>query len=141
MSTVRKSQTRNPFARALQRNLDTEEFHYLPIQRDTKDYISPLTSYLDAESPTNPGQPMYQIVADPKSCSDPTQAMKERALAGAPDNVLLRCSKADEQAVLRAVHDETIEKSRKKTKTVLTDREGREYESDEEVRGGILTGA
>lgn len=133
MSKVVGTQTRNPFALRTQKSLDDENFHYLPVQKDTKNFTSNLPMYLDAESPTRPGEPMYQIVADG------SKSMEERAMAGAPDNVLLRCSKADENAILQSVHSETVERSSKKLKTVLKDREGREYESDELVQGGILT--
>lgn len=134
MSTTLSTQTRNPRAALTRALLDTENYHYLPIQKDNKDYKSPLSEYLYMESPTRPGEPMYMIVADGE------KGFNDRALAGASDNVLLRCTKEDYEFCLKETHDRTIAASAKKTKTVLKDTEGQEYESVETLKGGILTG-
>ena len=132
MSNVMQSQTRNPRAALTRRLLDEENYHYIPIQKDNKDYKSPLSEYLYWESPTKPGEPMYVIVADG------SKGFQDRALAGASDNVLLRCSKADYEASLKASHDEALSKVSRKAKGKLTDRSGKEYASDEPMASVLM---
>lgn len=74
--------------------------HYLKIQKDCPGYSSPLMSYLDTPSHTDPSQPMYKIVADGENGS------KDRAITGHAAMVMLECSQEDYEAEMKRATDE-----------------------------------
>ena len=135
---TKRTQTRNPRAALSESRLDRENFHYLKVQvSEPGGYQSPLADYLDMESPTRPGEPLYTIEADPRDARG-EEAFTARQLAGGKDMVLLKCSKEDYEALLKANADEAYARERKVAPKQKRNFGGYEGEEFEEAKGGVL---
>lgn len=95
---MRTSNTQTQAPRSLS-FVKEEGYHYLKVQKDSSRYESPLESYLDKESPSEPGKAMYELVADGKD-------MEGRRISGHSAMVVLRCKEEDYLAEQKRITDE-----------------------------------
>lgn len=142
MSKVNKTQTRTPGLSLAEKNLDVSK-NYIRVQvSEPGKYTSPLQKYLDAESPTRPGEPMCKIKADGRTVGD--DAHFHRTLSGGEDMVLLEISKEDSDYCHKFGHPVFAANGEPTGWQDALDRE-RRVEADtgdqfEQIQGGVLTG-
>ncbi len=99
------SQTRDPQRTLAEAELDRENFHYVKIQKDSKDWESNIDEYLDKPSHTDPTKPMYVL------------ATEDRRLTGSSRMVLLKCSIDDYVADQKII----VEAAQAKQRSVASD--------------------
>lgn len=95
---MRTSNTQTQAPRSLSFKKE-DGYHYLKVQKDSPKYESPLETYLDMESPTEPGKAMYELVSKGNT-------MAGRRITGHSAMVMLRCKEADYLAEQKRIVDE-----------------------------------
>ena len=132
MSKVVSTQTRNPRASLAESKLDKENFSYLHVQADFK---TKLEDALDVESPTRPGEQMYEVVADGRKGG--AERFEERVLAGAKNNVLLKARKEDVAFILEENAKEARGAEKAVTTTHVTTPDGKQHKVEETYKGPL----